>query len=191
MSYLLDIVGSMIIATMVVMILLAVNINTTASSSVILFTTIEQKKIMDVSELIQYDFYKIGYLIPDEKISVADSNEIKFYTDIDNNSSIDTIHYYLGSTYDLSYTTNPNDRPLHRRRNDTDSLSTEIPVVDFNLSYYDSIGNLLDYSALTNSAVRDLIKSIKIKIKVETDELYDDEYRTSEWKKKISPKNIR
>jgi hypothetical protein len=191
MSYLLDIVGSMIIATMVVMILLAVNINTTASSSVILFTTIEQKKIMDVSELIQYDFYKIGYLIPDEKISVADSNEIKFYTDIDNNSSIDTIHYYLGSTYDLSYTTNPNDRPLHRRRNDTDSLSTEIPVVDFNLSYYDSIGNSLDYSALTNSAVRDLIKSIKIKIKVETDELYDDEYRTSEWKKKISPKNIR
>jgi lipopolysaccharide export LptBFGC system permease protein LptF len=197
MSYLLDIVGSMIIAAMVVMILLAVNINTTASSSIILFTTIEQKKITDVSELIQYDFFKIGYLIPDEKISVADSNEIKFYTDIDNNSSIDTIHYYVGHTSDLSYTSNPNDKPLYRQRNYVDStntpieLLTEIPVVDFNLSYYDSLGNSLDYSALTNSAVRDLIKSIKIKITVESDELYADEYRASEWKKKISPKNIR
>ncbi len=191
MSYLLDIVGSMIIAAMVVMILLAVNINTTASSSVILFTTIEQKKITDVSELIQYDFYKIGYLIPDEKISVADSNEIMFYSDIDNDTVIDTIHYYVGHTSDLSYTSNPNDKPLYRQRNDQDSLLTEIPVVDFNLSYYDSLGNSLDYWALTNSAVRDLIKSIKIKITVESDELYADEYRASEWKKKISPKNLR
>ena len=191
MSYLLDIIGSMIIAAMVVMILLAVNINNTASSSVILFTTIEQRKITDASELIQYDFYKIGYRIPDEKISVADSNEIKFYTDIDNNNEIDSVHYFVGNTTDLSYTSNPNDKPLYRQRNNHDSLLTEIPVVDFNLSYYDSLGNSLDYSALTNSAVRDLIKSIKIKITVESDELYADEYRASEWKKKISPKNIR
>ena len=191
MSYLLDIVGSFIIAGMVIMMLMAININTTTASSVILFTTIEQKKITDVSELIQYDFYKIGYLIPNEQISVADSIEINFYTDIDNNSSIDTIHYYVGYTSDLSYTSNPNDKPLYRQRNYQGSLLAEIPVVDFNLSYYDSIGNSLDYSALTNSAVRDLIKSIKIKITVESDEMYADEYRTSEWKKKISPKNLR
>ncbi|MCH6574869.1 MAG: hypothetical protein IH795_06650 [Bacteroidetes bacterium] len=191
MSYLLDIVGSFIIAGMVIMMLMAININTTTASSVILFTTIEQRKITDVSELIEYDFYKIGYRIPDEKISIADSNEIKFYTDIDNNSSIDTIHYYVGYTTDLSYTSNPNDKPLYRQRNYQGSLLAEIPVVDFNLSYYDSIGNSLDYSSLTNSAGRELIKSIKIKITVESDELYADEYRASEWKKKISPKNLR
>jgi len=191
MGYLLDIVGSMIIATMVVMILLTVNINNTASSSVILFTTIEQRKITDASELIEYDFYKIGYRIPDEKISIADSNEIKFYSDIDDNDVVDTIHYYVGNTSDLSYTTNPDDKPLYRQRNNHDSLLTEIPVVDFNLSYFDSIGNSLDYSSLTNSAGRELIRSIKIKISVESDELYADEYRASEWKKKISPKNLR
>ncbi len=191
MSYLLDIVGSFIIAGMVVMILLAVYINNSASSSVILFTTIEQRKITDVSELIEYDIYKIGYRIPDEKISIADSNEIKFYTDINNDDLADSVHYYLGETTDLSSTTNPNDKLLHRRRNNQDSLSTEIPVVDFNLSYYDSLGNSLDYSSLTSSAGRALIKSIKIKITVESDEMYDDEYRTSEWKKKISPKNLR
>ncbi len=191
MGYLLDIIGSTIIAGMVVMILMAVNINTTTASSAILFTTIEQRKITDVSELIQYDFYKIGYLIPGEKIAVADSNEIKFYSDIDNNSEIDSVHYYVGYTSDLDYTSNPNDKPLYRQRNDQDSLLTEIPVVDFQLSYFDSLGNSLDYSSLTNSAGRDLIKSIKIKITVESDELYADEYQTSEWKKKISPKNIR
>lgn len=191
MSYLLDIIGSMIIAAMVVMILKAVNINTTASSSVILFTTIEQRKITDASELIEYDFYKIGYRIPDEKISVADSNEIKFYSDIDDNNVVDTIHYFVGNTTDLSYTSNPNDKPLYRQRNHQYSLLTEIPVVDFHLSYFDSIGNSLDYSSLTISAGRELIKSIKIKITVESDELYADEYRASEWKKKISPKNLR
>jgi len=191
MGYLLDIVGSFIIAGMVVMILLAVNINNTASSSVILFTTLEQRKVTDVSELIEYDFYKIGYRIPDEKIAIADSNEIKFYTDINNDDVVDSVHYYLGELTDLSSTTNPNDKPLHRRRNDTDSLSTKIPVVDFNLSYFDSIGNSLDYASLTSSGVRELIKSIKIKITVESDEMYDEQYRTSEWKKKISPKNLR
>ena len=89
MGYLLDIVGSIIIAGMVVMILLAVNINNTASSSVILFTTIEQRKTKDVSELIEYDLYKIGYRIPDEKISVADSTEIKFYADINDNDGFE------------------------------------------------------------------------------------------------------
>jgi len=191
MSYLLDIVGSFIIAGMVAMILLTVNINNTASSSAILFTTIEQRKVTDVSELIEYDFYKLGYRISDEKISVADSNEIKFYTDINDNDLADTIHYYLGETTDLSSTTNPKDKPLHRNRNNQDSLSTAIPIVDFHLSYFDSIGNALNYSSLTNSAGRELIKSIKVKITVESDEMYDDKYRTSEWKKKISPKNLR
>jgi hypothetical protein len=190
-SYLLDIVGSFIIAGMVVMILLAVNINNSASSSVILFTTIEQRKVTDVSELIEYDIYKIGYRIPDEKIAIADSNEIKFYTDINDNDLTDSIHYYLGETTDLTITTNPDDKPLHRNRNNQDSLSTAIPVVDFHLSDFDSIGNTLDYASLTSSAGRELIKSIKIKITVETDEIYDEQYRTSEWKKKISPKNLR
>ena len=191
MGYLLDIVGSFIIAGMVIMILMAVTINNNASSSVILFTTIEQQKITDVSELIEYDIYKIGYRIPDEKIAIADSNEIKFYTDINNDDVVDSVHYYLGETTDLSSTTNPNDRPLHRQRNDQESLHSQIPVVDFQLSYFDSIGNSLDYSSLTSSAGRDLIKSIKIKISVESDEMYDEKYRTSEWKKKISPKNLR
>ena len=191
MSYLLDIIGSTIIAGMVVMILLAVNINTTTSSAAILFTTIEQRKITQISEIVQYDFYKIGYLIPGEKIAIADSNEIKFYSDINNDTEIDSVHYYVGNTTDLSYTTNPDDKPLYRQRNYQDSLLAEIPVVDFNLSYYDSIGNSLDYSSLTSAAGRNLIKSIKIKITVESDEVYADEYRTSEWKKKISPKNLR
>jgi len=191
LSYLLDIIGSTIIAGMVVMILLTVNISTTTSSSALLFTTIEQRKITAATELIQYDFYKIGYLVPGEKIAIADSNEIKFYADIDNDTEIDSVHYYVGYTTDLSYTTNPDDKPLYRQRNYQDSLLAEIPVVDFNLSYYDSIGNSLDYSSLTSSAGRNLIKSIKIKIKMESDELYADEYRTSEWKKKISPKNLR
>jgi hypothetical protein len=198
MAYLLDIMGSTIIAGMVISILLAVNISNTSSSSVIMFSTIEQQKITDVAELVQYDFFKIGYRVSGEKISIADSNEIKFYSDIADSSTIDSVHYYIGNTSDLYYTTNPNDKPLYRQRDGVlhttgtpIHLLNEIPVVDFHLSYYDSIGNMLDYSALTNSVTRELIKSIKVEIKVESDEMYAEEYRASEWKKKISPKNLR
>ena len=191
MGYLLDIVGSFIIAGMVVMILLAVNINNNASSNAILFTTIEQQKIADVSELIEYDFYKLGYRVSGEKIAIADSNEIKFYTDIDDNDVTDSIYYYLGELSDMESTPNPNDRLLYRNRNNEDSVSTNYPVVDFNLTYFDSIGNTLDYASLVKSEERALIKSIMIEIRVESGELYDDEYRISAWKKKISPKNLR
>lgn len=191
MGYLLDIVGSFIIAGMVVMILLAVNINNNASSNAILFTTIEQQKIADVSELIEYDFYKLGYRVSGEKIAIADSNEIKFYTDIDDNDVTDSIYYYLGELSGMESTTNPNDRLLYRNRNNEDSVSTNYPVVDFNLTYFDSIGNTLDYASLVKSEERALIKSIMIEIRVESGELYDDEYRISAWKKKISPKNLR
>ena len=63
-------------------------INNSASSSVILFTTIEQSKVTDASELVEYDIYKIDYRIPDEKIAIADSNVIKFYADINDNDLI-------------------------------------------------------------------------------------------------------
>jgi hypothetical protein len=39
--------------------------------------------------------------------------------------------------------------------------------------------NDLDYSSLLSSVGRELIKSIKIKITVESDEMYADKYRTS------------
>ena len=64
-------------------------------------------------------------------------------------------------------------------------------IVEFQLTYFESIGNSLDYASLTSAAGRQLIKSIKVKIAVESDEMYDEQYRTSEWKKKISPKNLR
>jgi len=60
------------------------------------------------------------------RTTVNKANEIKFYTDIDNNDFAGSIHYFLGKTTDLSFTTNPNDKSLYRNR--YDSPVTEIPV---------------------------------------------------------------
>ncbi|HLG32003.1 MAG TPA: hypothetical protein VI362_03110 [Ignavibacteriaceae bacterium] len=190
MGHFLDVAGSFIIGGIILLILVTLNLNITASSDENLFTNIAQKDMTTAIEILEHDFYKIGYTIVGEKIAVADSTEIKFYTDIANDNSDDSVHYYLSDVSDLSGTSNPLDRLLIRHKND-ESLSAKFLVVDFNLSYYDSIGQQLDYASLTNSSGREKIRSINIAIRLESGEPIDGNYPAAEWKKKITPKNLK
>ncbi len=51
--------------------------------------------------------------------------------------------------------------------------------------------NRLKPGMIIMTSKRGFIKTTKIIIGVESDELYDDKYQTSEWKKKIPLKNLR
>ena len=65
---------------------------------------------------------------------------------------VDTIHYFVGNTTDLSYTTNPNDKPLYRQRNYVDSTNTpiellnEVQIVDFldPFNFTEAVGFIYD-----------------------------------------------
>ena len=190
MSYMLDIVGSMVIAAVVVLVLLTLNLNIISSSSENLNTNIAQRELTTAVSVLEYDLFKIGYRVSTDKIAIADSNEIKFYTDFDDNGIRDSIHYYLGTTSELNSTTNPSDRPLYRTENN-DTVKTKFPVVDFNLVYTDSTGNVIDYTSLGNQSSRNLIKTIAVLLAVESGEPVEGNYQTSQWEKKISPKNLR
>lgn len=190
MAYLLDILGSMVIASVVIMILLVLNLNIISSSGENLNANIAQRDLTTTVSVLEYDLFKTGYRVSGSKIAIADSNEIKFYTDFDNNGTRDSIHYYLGNVSELSSTSNPLDRPLYRAENDN-ILKTKFSVVDFNLTYYDSIGNSIDYALLNNQAARNFIKTIKVVLAIESGEHIEGEYQNSKWQKKITPKNLR
>ena len=190
MAYFLDIVGSMVIGSIVVLILLVLNLNIISSSSENLNTNIAQRDLTTAVWVMEYDFYKIGYRVTGNKIATADSNEIKFYTDLDNDGNQDSIRYYLGKVSEYKSTSNPYDRPLYRKEND-DDVATAFPVVNFNLAYHDSIGNRISYSKLKSQASRDIVKTITVVLAIESGEPIEGNYQTSQWEKKITPKNLR
>ncbi len=189
MSDWLDVVGSFIVGGIVILILANINISISTAAADNLYAGVMQRGLTSAIDLIDHDFYKIGYRIPGSNIIIADSNEIKFYSDIDNDGVPDEIHYFLGDEKSFTETSNPKDFLVFREKNN-EKPGASIPVVDFKLTYFDSLGQKIDYTLLSSQSARDKIKTIRIRMKCESADMIDDHYEAVEWEKTIRPKNI-
>ncbi|MBK7632165.1 MAG: hypothetical protein IPJ23_15960 [Ignavibacteriales bacterium] len=144
-----------------------------------------QQNLATQAQIIEYDFRKIGYcknwnLIPDptKALLYADTSEIKFYTDIDNDGTVDSIHYYLGPASELTGTANPRDRLLYRVLNDESPKSANLGVTQFKLVYFDALGDTLAPPIGLNGG----ITSIEINLTVESTEAYDQKFSKAFWR---------
>jgi hypothetical protein len=189
MSDWLDIVGSIVIGGIVILILTNINISNSAAAADNLSAGVMQRGLTSVADLIEHDFYKVGYRNPGSNIVIADSNGIKFYADIDNDGVPDEINYFRSNAESFAETSNPNDYEVTREKNN-EIPATSIPVVDFKLTYYDSLGQKIDYALLSSQPERDKIKTLRIRIKCESADMINDNYEAVEWEKTIKPKNI-
>jgi hypothetical protein len=185
----LDIAGSFVIGAMILLILVNVNLFTSASAAENLFTNISQGNLVATASVIEHDLYKAGFRVSGGKIAKADSTELKFYCDIDNNGTKDSIHYYLSDPSMMSSTTNPNDKILYRIWNNESPKATNI-VVDFKLVYHDSLGAIISYPSLNNASERNKIKTISASLSIQSAEPVDGFYQGAEWQKNIIPKNL-
>jgi hypothetical protein len=183
-----DIVGSTIIGGIVMLLLFGVNAQISSTSANTIRSTYASRNIIDAAYIIEHDFYKIGYRVNTNIITVAEENKIEFKADLDNDSIPDVVTLYLGTIQEASGTYNPKDRPLYRKIN-TNSQTVSF-VREFKVSYLDSIGNEINYSLLTNQTVRDQIYGFEVYIKIESDEPIDGIYPFIEWKRTIIPKNM-
>jgi hypothetical protein len=189
MSDWIDVVGSIVIGGIVILIFANLNLSISTGASENLFSGTVQRGLTSAADLIEYDFYKIGYRCSGNTIEIADSNEIKFYSDIDNDGVSDEINYFLGDAESFTETSNPNDFLLTREKNE-EIPAASIPVVDFKLTYYDSLGQKIDYTLLSSQSERDKIRTLRIRMKCESADMIDDHYEAVEWEKIIKPKNI-
>ncbi|MCK9426966.1 MAG: hypothetical protein M0Q21_13100 [Ignavibacteriaceae bacterium] len=191
MSQILDILGSFITGATIILVVMNLNFQITTSQRENFFSSISQTEVVNFANIFENDIYKIGYQTSTANIiTSADSVAIQFYADIDNDTTAEQVYYTMGATTALAGTTNPNDRPVYRRigTGNTDLIGT---AYSMQISYFDSIGNQLQYSALSSSqSTRNRIKKIGINYVFETPYPVDGKYQRVQWKKFINPRNL-
>lgn len=194
-NVILDIMGSMIIGGILIMTLFRLSDRATERTYSQSGDLTIQQNVATVVSILEYDFRKIGYCadwtkIPDptKSIILADSNKIKFLTDVDKNKTVDTMFYYIGPPSELIYTANPRDRFLYRVVNSEKPVKVNLGVTYFNLVYYNSNKDIIK----TPVAVPGEIRSLQISLAVEDIEAYNQKYSKVFWRQiRMSAKNLK
>lgn len=199
MSILLDIFGSVVIAGMLFMLIIKLNL---FSSQAGYSSDSELKLIQNtktLAEIIDYDFRKIGYKYDGVAITVADSNHIKFYADMQapgtaGYGTMDIVEYIVGNTSEVPGTVNPNDKIIKRTITTQGGTLLEsmdgpsLGLVRIKFSYLDS-ANVV--TSLTSK-----IRYIKTEMWVEGSDPIPDTftnnspYSKTYWEFTINPRNL-
>lgn len=168
-STLLDILGSTLVGGMLFMILLRINDAAVENTYINGGELIIQSNLVEIVQLLEHDFRKIGYCktwnkIPDptKAILYADSSNISFLTDVNNNGTVDTLHYYLGSDTTLANTSNPNDRLLYRIVNNNPEIGANLGVTRFYLTYFDPLGDTISTPVLHPGEIHNMQIDIQV-----------------------------
>lgn len=194
-STLIDILGSAIVGGMLFLILLRINDTAVENTYVYGGELVVQQNLVAAVELLEYDFRKIGYCydwlaIPDpsKAIIAADSNSISFLTDIESDGAVDTMHYSLGTTNELSNTPNPRDRMLYRVVNSAQKKGANLGITEFNIVYFNALGNIIDFPITEPGE----IYTMQINITVENPAAFDEKYSSAFWRQiRLASKNLR
>ncbi len=154
-----DILGSTMIGGTILLILFRMNDSSVENHYINTGEFIVQSNLISIVELFEHDLRKIGYCqdwkqIPDPTIAIIHANDtsITFLTDVGivgdetGNGIVDTLKYWTGSPLDneVIRTPNPRDRLLFRQVNNKEPLSANLGLTQFNLTYFDALGNVMN-----------------------------------------------
>lgn len=194
-NVILDILGSTIVAGIVMLTLFRVQ-DSAVENAINGSTELSAQQNLAVTvQLIEHDFRRIGYCkdwnkIPDTASVIlhADSNKIKFLTDIESDGFVDTMYYYLGPASELLSTPNPRDRFLYRVVNSEEPVGVNLGVTQFNIKYFDVFSDSLSFPI----AEPRLINLMQIDVAVEDVAAYNEEYSKIFWRQiRLAAKNLR
>jgi type II secretory pathway component PulJ len=182
-STILDIIGSIIMGGF--LLLLLWKIDDSATQNVINNSqeVIMQQNLTTVATILENDFRRLAYCAKydttiAQPITQADSNSITFLADIDGDSTMNSISYYLGDTTELASTPNPRDRLLYRVADGVVKQEANLGVTKFKLIYFDVIGDTMDLPIADLA----LIKSVEISLTIEDSYAYNEQYSEAFWR---------
>ena len=184
-STILDVLGSMVIGGILLSITLRLNDSATGKTYNNSAELSLQENMATIAQIVETDFRKIGYCAdwnkfpdPSKAVIYADENSIKFYTDLDFDTNMDSIRYYLGPTSELLSTPNPRDRILYRVVNAETPMPSNLGVTQFRLVYFDALGDTIPPPV----TIPGLISSVEINLAVESVAAYDTAYSGAFWR---------
>jgi len=184
---------SFIIGGLLMIAIVSLNVRMGQNSADITMHSMNQSHISDISEIIKFDFPKIGYDSDapiDNPIQVAEKHEIQFLSNLYNTGgSIQTVTWTLGDDA-LSGSDNSKLRTLTRTI-DGDSQNINLGVSRFDLLYFME-GNSTPLSFPIDPSDREDINKIEVILEVESKEATgkNNSYTTSSWRKMFMPPNI-
>lgn len=147
MSIILDLLGSTIIGSLLLLLILKLNL---FMSNTGFYSDNElriQQNAKTLAEIMNYDFRKMGYQHDGTAILTADKERIKFIGDLEPPDSsghgiVDTVEYFVKDSTFASGTTNPRDIVLTRVLNGKDTLDgPSLGLVKLQFSYFDSLSS--------------------------------------------------
>ena len=196
MTVMMDVVLASVILGMIILTIMNVNINMTQENWKGMVELNTQTEAIQLARIIEFDFYKIGFRVPPAarpSFMVADSEHVKFKTNLgDQNGVIDIVEYGLGGP--VLNSKNPRDRMLFRVENVT-KVYINYSVIGFHISYYDS--NDVKMNTPVSGASLNLIRSLKVNLKLESPEPFDTtygggyHYASALYSKLIYPRNLK
>ncbi len=193
-STIIDILGATIIGGLLLLTITRMNGTATENRFVYGNDKILQREIVNVANIIETDFRKIGYCEDPSQVSdattlilLADTSSITFLMDVDRNGFLDTLSFYVSDTDALSFTKNPSDRIMYRKLNIQQPLMICSNITRFYIKYFDALGmELMSPVAQTKRIV-----FMQISFKVEDPEAYDENYSEAYWQQvRLTSRNL-
>jgi hypothetical protein len=193
-NVILDIIGSIIIAGIIMISIFRLQNSSTEDLYRGTGNLTAQTNLATVVQILETDFRRIGYCadwqqipVPTESILYADSNSIRYLTDIDQNGLIDTMYYHFDPVTDIPSTPNPRDRFLYRTINAEAPADVNMGVIQFKMEFYNSLGTKLNFPLADPRE----IYSMQIDITVEDVAAYDEKYQTIFWRQiRMAARNL-
>lgn len=201
-----SLVTSYIIAGILLLAILAMNMNMSISSTELTMTQLIRERAANITDMLTYDIPKIGANRTGKTpamIVEADSNKIVFNSNIDNSTdnSVETMTWEF-TTNPVGSTENPNDYILMRKTEyedgSVDTTSITSGVTRFLIRYYYKYGSPRSEALATPvpGPVLPEIKQIDVRISLQSAEKFyrninaNGRYVSSVWEKRFSPANL-
>ena len=196
-STLIDIMGATIIGGILLMMVNSLNERAVGSNIIYGSDKLLQMEVVQLADLIETDFRKIGYCEDPTKVAdslcvilSADTSQIKFITDLNRDGNLDTLEYFVSSTAVLSNTVNPRDRILYRKHSaypNEETLMISSNITHFYFRYFDALNIELSFPITSPS----LIAYMEISFKVEDSDAYDLQYSEAYWQQvRLTSRNL-
>ncbi len=187
MSNHLDIIGSVIIAGMIILnfAFFAGERQNSQIQSVNKIT--QQGDLTDVTMTLRHDLLKVGFGCDTLKVLSATSREFVFRSDLENDGTLDTIAYIFADGNDMQTLTTAEGGYLYRVVNGQNTRGADLGLVSFGFKYY----RLGDKSTLVETTAPADVRAITVGMKVKSKMTSEDGCQYSQSEFTVTPKNLK